>query len=114
MMANLFISQTSVDFWIWINPDNWLSRHQITVTGGFTSGGLIQGGKSNLMYVPNPDFGGEITAFHHGVTREYTAEYNLELCREKSFTKYPSRLNAIYLFISEEEANKYGERHKTH
>ena len=40
-MPNLFSSQEPVDFWVWLTPDNWLFNHQITVTGGFTSGGLI-------------------------------------------------------------------------
>ncbi len=113
-MANLFFNQHSEDFWVWVNPDNWLVKHQITVTGGFTSGGLIKEKKSNLMFIPNPEFEGDISAFHHGITRDYLAEYNLEQGRERYFTKYPSRLNAIYLFKSEEEAYKYNDRHKWH
>jgi hypothetical protein len=47
--------------------------------------------------------------------REYMAEYNLEKGREfYNFKSYPSRLNAIYLFDSEEEANKYKARHMNH
>jgi len=113
-MKNLFSIQDSVDFWVWINPDNWLVNHQIKVTGGFTSGGLFGTDKSNLMFISNPDFRGEITPFQHGIMRDYLAEYNLELCREQFFAQYPSRLNAIYLFQSEEEAQKYSARHKWH
>jgi hypothetical protein len=114
MMSNLFDSKGSVDFWVWINPENWLVRHQITVTGGFTSGGLLQTGKSKLMFIPNPGFEGEITPFQFGIMREYMAEYNLELGRERHFSSYPSRLNAIYLFESEDEAQKYKNRHLSH
>ena len=67
------------------------------------------------MFIPNPDFGGDITPFQHGVMREYMAEYNLEMGRTfYTFTDYPSRLNAIYLFDQEEEAHKYKARHMTH
>ena len=91
-MPNLFTSNEPVDFWVWVNPDNWLVRHQI----------------------PNPEFQGELTPFLHGVMRDYMAEYNLELARLSSFNEYPSRLNAIYLFLNEEEAHKYSDRHKWH
>ena len=116
-MKNLFASTEPVDFWVWVNPHNWLVRHQISVVGGFTSGGFLpESRKSNLMFIPNPDFGGDITPFQHGVMREYMAEYNLEMGREfyKEFNAYPSRLNAIYLLDSEAEAHKYKARHMAH
>lgn len=113
-MNNLYRSEKSVDFWVWINPDNWLVNHQITFTGGFTSGGVIGRGESNLMFVPNPEFQGDITPFQFGIMREYMAEYNLEMGRETYACHYPSRLNAIYLLESEEEAMRYRERHLYH
>ena len=82
-MTNLFSTTESVDFWVWVNPNNWLVRHQVSVVGGFFSGGLVPGeNKSNLMFLPNPDFNGDITPFQHGVMQEYMAEYNLEMGRE--------------------------------
>lgn len=113
-MTNIFSQQQKEDFWVWVNPDNWLVKHNITFTGGFTSGGLIEKKKSNLMFIPNSEFGGDISAFHHGITREYRAEYSLECSRERYFSQYPSRLNAIYLFKSEEEAYKYSKRYQGH
>lgn len=113
-MENLFTSIVPVDFWVWINPDNWLVNHQITFTGGFTSGGILVQRKSNLMFVPNPDFKGDLTPFQFGIMREYMAEYNLEIHREHSFPDYPSRLNAIYLFLSEQEAHEYKAQHNAH
>jgi hypothetical protein len=113
-MSNYFKTNDKVDFWVWINPNNWLVAHQIKVTGGFTSGGLLGNRKSNLMFTPNPDFQGEITPFQLGIMREYMAEYNLELGREVHAKSYPSRLNAIYLLNSEEEANLYKDRHMYH
>jgi len=115
-VTNLFASTEPKDFWVWVNPNNWLVRHQISIVGGFSSGGHLPADrKSNLMFIPNPDFGGDITPFQHGVMREYMAEYNLEMGRTfYTFTDYPSRLNAIYLFDQEEEAHKYKARHMTH
>jgi len=113
-MINLFNSNDSIDFWVWVNPNNWLTRHQIENTGGFTSGGLIASDKSNLMFIPNPNFRDEITAFQLTIMREYMAEYNLEMGRELNFKNYPSRLNAIYLFESFKEANRYYELHREH
>lgn len=114
MITNLYHRDDSVDFWVWVDLDNWLVRHQITFTGGFTSGGLLKKGKSNLMFLPNPEFESDITPFQHGIMREYIAEYNLELVRSRYFADYPSRLNAVYLFESDAEANKYKVRHTSH
>jgi len=114
MESNLYRNDEPVDFWVWINPQNCLVKHQITFTGGFTSGGLLKKGKSNLMFIPDPEFESDITPFQFGIMREYMAEYNLERGRERYFPDYPSRLNAIYLFASEVEAHKYRERHMQH
>ncbi len=115
-MTNIFSGTDSVDFWVWVNPQNWLVHHQVTLIGGFSSGGLMPTQrKSNLMFIPNPDFQGDITPFQHGIMHQYMAEYHLEIGREfYKFTNYPSRLNAIYLFDTEEEAHKYKARHMNH
>jgi hypothetical protein len=86
------------------------------LSADFSWGGLVPGEKkSNLMFMPNPDFDGDITPFQHDVMREYMAEYNLEMGRGfYNFQNYPSRLNAIYLFDNEEEAHKYEARHMAH
>jgi hypothetical protein len=112
-MSNLYTAEENVDFWVWINPKNWLVRHQIEFTGGFTSGGLFHK-KSNLMFIPNQNFQADITPFQLNIMSEYIAEYNLELSREANFAHYPSRLNAIYLFDHEEEAYRYKDRHMYH
>ena len=115
-MGNLYTTTEPVDFWVWVNPKSWLVHHQVTVVGSFTSGGLLpRGRKSNLMFLPNPDFAGDITPFQHGVMRDYIAEYNLEMGRTfYKFDSYPSRLNAIFLFDAEAEAHKYKERNPGH
>lgn len=111
---NLYQLNTSKDFFVWVDPNNFLVQHQIKNTGGFTSGGIIGCRKTNLMFIPNPDFKYDITPFHLNLMGKYIVEYNLELSRIGAFQSYPSRLNAIFLFSSENAAQKYGERHQSH
>lgn len=113
-MKNLYQSNISKNFFVWINPNDFLARHQITEIGSFFSGGNLQERKTNLMFIPNPEFKGDITPFQINVMRNYMVEYNLELCRMTYLKSYPSRLNAIFLFHSEEEAQKYKKRHGMH
>ncbi|WP_157375189.1 hypothetical protein [Alcanivorax hongdengensis] len=111
---NLYFGEQSKDFWVWVNPQSFSVRHQIGVVGCFTSAGSIERGKSNLPFVVNPDFQGDVSPFSIGVTHQYTAEYNFEINRLCYFAEYPSRLNAIYLLPSEQEAEKYKQRHMGH
>ncbi len=113
-MTNLYRADLSKDFYVWINPNNFLVRHQIEVVGSFFSGGNLEPRETNLMFIPNPKFKGDLTPFQFNVMQKYVTEYNLELCREAYFKDYPSRLNAIFLFHSEEEAQKYKQRHFEH
>lgn len=113
-MRNLYKTEVSKDFYVWINPQNFLVRHQIQATGSFFSGGNLESKETNLMFIPNPKFKGDITLFQLNIMQKYIVEYNFELSREAYFPQYPSRLNAIFLFHSEEEAQKYKERHFHH
>lgn len=113
-MTNLFQDKEEKDFWVWVNPENFMVRHQITITGQFFSGGLVDRGKTNLMFIPNPEFSGDITPFQMNMMNEYMADYNLEINREHFFSNYPSRLNAIFLLSSKEEAQKYRDRYMGH
>jgi hypothetical protein len=101
-MSNLIEDSKQLDFWIWIDPSNWLVRHSIEVN------------ESNLMYIPNPKFKGSISPFQYGMINYYMADYNLEINREYDFKNYPSRLNSIFLLPSEDEAHKYQKRHMNH
>lgn len=114
MALNLFVGNDPVDFWVWVNPDNWHVRHQISLVGCFFSAGTIEREKSNLPFLPNPEFTGDVSPFSIGVTHQYTAEYNFEVNREHYFPDYPSRLNAIFLLSSEAEAEAYRKRHMGH
>ncbi len=113
-MENLHKTDRSKDFYVWINPQNFLIRHQIQATGCFSSGGDLEPRETNLMFIPNPKFKGDIVPFQFNIMQKYIVEYNFELSHESYFLQYPSRLNAIFLFYSEEEAQKYKERHFHH
>lgn len=114
MSFNLHVGESPQDFWVWVNPNNWLVRHQISITGCFISAGSVGRGDSNLPFIPNPKFSGDISPFSIGVTHHYAAEYNFEINRKHYFPDYPSRLNAIYLLRSEAEAMAYKDRHSEH
>lgn len=114
MPQNIYISDEALEFWVWVNPSNWLVKHQISLIGSFISAGNINRGESNLPFIPNPKFTGDVSHFSIGVTHHYTAEYNFEINREQYFQDYPSRLNAIYLLRSESEAEEYQKRHMAH
>jgi len=66
------------------------------------------------MFLPNPEFKTFISPFQNNLLRNYIAEYNLELSRQRSFGAYPGRLQAIFLLDSAEEAQKYAARHPDH
>ncbi len=114
MPPNLHLGESPRDFWVWVNPSNWLVKHQISVVGCFVSAGHVGRANSNLPFIPNPKFKGDVSPFSIGVTHYYTAEYNFEINREHYFHEYPSRLNAIYLLRSEAESLQYKERHMGH
>jgi hypothetical protein len=112
--SNLYLSDTQKNFWVWVDPSNWRVNHQVSLTGSFISAGSIKRGENNLPFIPNPKFQGDISPFSIGITHQYIVEYNFEINREHHFPWYPSRLNAIYLLESEDEAMAYKDRHMAH
>ncbi len=66
------------------------------------------------MFIPNENFSGFISPFQANLLWSYKAEYNLEMSRRKYFIDYPSRLRAIFLFDTEEEARKYHNENARH
>jgi len=111
---NLCVSDSPRDFWVWVNPRNWLVRHQVSLIGSFVSAGSLGRGDTNLPFIPNPNFKGDISPFSIGLTHHYAADYNFEVNRAHYFPHYPSRLNAIFLLRSEAEAMDYKSRHMSH
>jgi len=112
---NLFKTYEPIDFYIWVDTENWLVKYHLQHINQFFSGGLVGEKNTNLMFIPNPEFKGrDVSVFHQGLLWNYLPEYNLELSRLKDFTEYPSRLNALYLFPTEENAQKYAQLHPEH
>jgi hypothetical protein len=65
--------------------------------------------------MPNPDFRDvPISPFSLGLIRPYLAEYHLETARAARFQSYPSRLSAMYLLGSKEDAEKYRDYNMSH
>jgi len=113
-MSDLIITNESIDFWVWINPEHLLTKLNVENTGRIFSGGLVAKGKSNLMFIPNPEFGGDISLFNMGINNNYNVEYILETFRLRSCPDHPSRLMALFLFFSKEEAEIYQQTHEDH
>lgn len=66
------------------------------------------------MFIPNPNFSGFVSMFQSNLLQDYKTEYNLELSRRANFNNYPSRLEALFLFGTTEEAIKYRVHHPWH
>jgi hypothetical protein len=112
-MTNLVKGDEERTFFVWVNPDDFLVQHQVGQIGSFTNTPTEEG-QPTLMFLPNPEFKTFISPFQNNLVRLYAAEYNLEIARAGSFRNYPSRLHAIFLLDSEENASGYGKRHPEH
>ncbi len=112
-MANLKVADDQREFWVWVDPSDWLARHNMTFTGAFVSSPSPLGSPT-LMFLPNPAFKTFIAPFQNNLIRNYIAEYNLELARAASFPTYPCRLECVFLVESEEDAERYAGQHPKH
>lgn len=106
-MSDFFVSSEPREFYVWIDNSN----HNANIVKSFTS---IPENSNNLMFIPNPKFSGFISTFQVNLLNEYLAEYNFELARRQYFPQHPSRLSAVFLLRSEQEALLYQETHQTH
>jgi len=111
-MKNILITDSPKNFWVWINPNDFLVKHNIGLLGKITT--IHNQNDETLMFIPNPNFNSFVSPFQNNIVINYIAEYNLEIIRRNKYLDYPSRLEAIFLFESEEEANKYSRRHFDH
>jgi hypothetical protein len=113
-MADLIKSSEIKIFYVWINPNDFIANHNSEAIRAFLS--VPQSSTNdNLMFIPNPNFkGGFVSPFQANLLGNYMAEYNLELHRNWYFNSYPSRLNAIFLFESQDDANNYRKRNFDH
>jgi hypothetical protein len=112
-MQNLFVSENSLQLYVWVDPNDFVANWNLNVVGSFTSTPDASDG-DNLMFIPNPKFNNFVSPFQANLLWSYAAEYNLELHRRKYYPKYPSRLKATFLFETKEEASKYRERNREH
>ena len=67
-----------------------------------------------LMFIPNLNYKGFVGAFQNNLLNRFIAEYNLELARRAKFASLPSRLQAIFLFASQSDAEQYWARSPSH
>jgi hypothetical protein len=103
-------------FWVWVDPDSptlkqRLERRAPGDPGSFGSAAGLDAREAVLPFVHNPAFSGELSPFALNVLHEYAAEYALELHRARHCAHCPSRLCAIFLLRSHDEAVAYGDRH---
>lgn len=101
-------------FYILVDMNNPITKHNIERTGGFSSGAVanwylpsnfrskyFEGTVNYLPFILNMehDFGG-ISMFCNNITSDYRVEYNCELYRKSKFKFFPSRFSTLYAFDS--------------
>lgn len=111
---NLNISSEQREFYVFVNPSNFLVQHNIGLIGSIASTPQLSQNSSPLMFLPNPDYQDAISPFQNGMLVNYIADYNLEIHRVDRYSHYPSRLKAVFLLNSLEDAKKYKTFHPNH
>jgi len=105
------------EFFVWVDPNDWLVQWNMDV-GSFFGGTQLGGGSPEyLQFIANPKARpSAITPFHNNVIHLYRVEYNLETQRfgRPEFKDYPSRLWALFLLASKENALAYKMAHPEH
>ncbi len=113
----LITSSEPRDFFVWVNPWDFLVQHNASIVGSFTGGPILEapGGPAGLLYIANPNAPGiSISPFHLSVVKCYDVEYKLENHRYREFKNYPSRFHALFLFQDRAEAQRYADTHPEH
>jgi len=116
-LTNLYRGDEEREFFVWIDPANWMVENNLGKVGAFTGGPLNAGDDApqKLPYLPNANADGPMmTPFHLGLISWYGTEYDLEVERYENFRSYPSRLHALYLLHDREEALLYARTHPKH
>jgi hypothetical protein len=111
------IATNEKEFFVWVDPDDWMVNHNIGIVGGVGQEppSPENTGPENLMFVFNPNHKqGDISRFHLGIINNYRIEYDLESFRHKFHPLLPSRLFAMYLFETREQASLYHSRQQAH
>jgi hypothetical protein len=113
MIPNIFTDSEVRHFWVWVDPADMISHHNMNIVGSFCSAPQIASSET-MMFTLNPAFHGFISPFQNNLMRNYAADYNLELARRARFHRYPCRLQAIFLLESESDAVTYQEKNPRH
>lgn len=112
-MTNLVRDSKKREFYVWIDENNFLTKHNIEQTGFLTSI-PVEENKEILPYIENPNKSGFMSPFLYNIVDSYRTEYNLELSRKAYFPDYPPRLIALFLFDTLDDAIKYRKNHLWH
>ena len=105
------------EFFVWVDPNDWMVRHNVGMIGGLGHAPPPPEAEApeHLLFVHNPNHKqGMVSRFHVGVMKSYAVEYEIERFRYQLFREYPSRLHAMYLFETRQEAERYRETHMDH
>lgn len=100
------------DFYIFVNMQNVITKHNLEKTNSISSGAFgqisfgdeflfryLEGTVDYLPFVPNENCSiNTVSMFNNSITSEYRTEYNCELYRKFNHPRYPSRLSACYAF----------------
>jgi hypothetical protein len=110
--TNLFKGFGTREFWLWADLEEPMVRQGLAGSGRFVSACEVGSQQVVLPFIENPGFLGPLSPFGLNVVREYRAEYRLELARLRHFLDYPSRLSAIFLLNTQDDAWRYAEHHR--
>lgn len=111
---NFYKGSDTRDFYFWVDPKNFISFHNIAVIGQISNPPLSQANNQNenLLFIPNPNYKHSfVTPYHNNITKRIRAEYSLEIGRPLN---YPSRMQALYLLDSKQDAEVYKQIHMSH
>ena len=101
----------------WVDPDNWMVKNNVGIVGGIVQPPppVANPAPEDLMFVFNRgNKQGDTSPFHLGVINQYRIEYDLERFRHERYPSTPSRLFAMFLFETRQEAETYRLDHANH
>jgi len=113
------------EFFIFVNFQNVMTKHNLEITKSIFSGAFGQidmledflskylaGTVDYLPWTPNENTDmNVISMFNNNITSEYRTEYNCELYRKYNNPRYPSRLSACYAFGDYETCIKVSKKY---
>lgn len=112
-MSNVVTSKEEKEFYVWIDEENPITKHNIEIAGYLFS--IPEDEKYDVFpFIENPNKTGFMSQFIGNVIWAYRTEYNLELTRSINFKDCPSRFYALFLFETFDDAQKYAKIHPWH